>query len=382
MERVEKKTGDFPFILSVTLLVGFGVAVLYSASYAHAEQLGKDPQYFFTKQILWIGLGTVAAFIASTTPLDLFRRTIPLILLLSFVLLLLTFVPQVGQPVLGARRWIFLFGQSFQPSELAKVALLLYLSTIFAKKEKRLDEPVNTLLPPLLVVSVFVGLILVQNDFSTALFLFFLCLLLFFIARVRIVYLFLLGSIVVPLGIILLFSKEHRVARIVSFLDPGKDPAGSGFQILQARLSLLDGGFWGKGLGMGTGKMGVLPEAHSDFIFAVVGEELGFLGVLLVLCLFIFFAYRGYMIALQSRDSFHYYLAFGGTTLIFFQAVLNMAVVAGLVPATGIPLPFFSSGGSSLLMSMFVCGLVVNVSRHVERHVQDHPMAPGGGLYV
>jgi cell division protein FtsW len=366
VERVERQSGDFALIIIVLLLVGFGVSVLYSASYAHATKLGKDPHFFFYKQIIWIGLGAAAALLASCTPLEFFRRLAPLMLLFSFVLLLLTFLPQLGQAVLGARRWIFLFGMSFQPSELAKVALIVYLATIFTKKEKRIDDPIRSLLPPLIVVSLFVGLILIQNDFSTALFIFVISLLLFYVARIPLIYFIPLGTIVLPLGIILLLSKEHRVQRIVSFLDPSRDPAGSGFQVIQSRLSLVNGGLWGKGLGMGTKKLGTLPEAHSDFIFAVVGEELGFIGILLVIVLFIFFAYRGYTIASRSQSPFHYYIAFGITSTIFFQALLNMAVVAGLVPATGIPLPFFSSGGSSLLMSLFMVGLLINVSRHVE----------------
>ncbi len=366
MERIEKKSGDFVLVVIVALLVGIGVSILYSASYAHAARLGRDPHYFFYKQILWIGLGTIAAFVASCTPLEFFWRSVPLILLASFILLLLTFLPQLGQPIQGARRWIFLFGLSFQPSELVKVALIIYLAKIFSKKEQSIDDPFKSLLPPLIVVSIFVGLILVQNDFSTALFIFFIALLVFYVARVRLVYFLLLGFVIIPLGTILLFSKEHRVKRIMSYIDPSIDPAGAGFQIIQARLSLMGGGLWGKGLGMGTKKLGALPEAHSDFIFAVIGEEWGFLGVVFILTLFLFFAYRGYTIALRSRDSFSYYLSFGITSMIILQAILNMAVVAGLVPATGVPLPFFSSGGSSLLMSLFMCGLLINVSRGLD----------------
>jgi cell division protein FtsW len=366
MERVEKKSGDFILVVIIALLVGFGLSILYSASYAHAEKLGRDPHYFFYKQILWIVLGAVAAFVASCTPLEFFWRTVPLILLASFVLILLTFIPQLGQPILGARRWIFFFGMSFQPSELVKVALILYLAKIFSKKEQHIDKPFRSLLPPLIVVIVFVALILIQNDFSTALFIFLIALLVFYIARVRLVYFLLLSFIIIPLGTILLFTKEHRVQRIMSFIDPSIDPTGAGFQVIQARLSLMGGGLWGKGLGLGTKKLGALPEAHSDFIFAVVGEEWGFLGVVFILILFLFFAYRGYYIALRSKDSFHYYLAFGITSMILLQAILNIAVVAGLVPATGVPLPFFSSGGSSLMMTLLLCGLLINISRGLD----------------
>ncbi len=364
MEKVERKPADFMLVLILVLLVGVGISVLYSASYPHAEKLGKDPLYFFYRQIGWIALGAVAAFFASWTPLGLLKKAVPAILLVSLVLLVLTFIPYIGRPVLGARRWIFFFGQSFQPSELAKVTLLLYLATIFSKKEMKIDNPVNTILPPLIIVSLFVGLILLQNDFSTALFIFFIALLIFYIARVRLIYFIPLGSIVVPLGIVLLFAKEHRVRRLLSFIDPARDPGGAGFQVMQARAALTDGGFWGRGLGMGTKKFGALPEAHSDFIFAVVGEEMGFLGLLLIIVLFVLLAYRGYRIAALSGSSFNYYLAYGITSMIFFQAMLNIAVVAGLVPATGIPLPFFSHGGSSILMTLLMGGLLLNISRY------------------
>jgi cell division protein FtsW len=366
MERIEKKSGDFILVLLILLLLGIGVSVLYSASYTNAERLGKDPRYFFFKQILWIALGGVGCFVASRTPLELFRRAVPFILLLSLVLILLTFVPQLSHQVQGARRWIFVFGQSFQPSELVKLTMVIYLSSICSKKEDRINDPVNSIIPPLIVVSLFVCLILIQNDFSTALFIFGTAVLIFYIARIKLYYFLFLGSIVLPLGVILLLSKEHRVQRIISFVNPAGDPAGAGFQVLQARQALVNGAFLGRGLGMGTKKMGDLPEAHSDFIFAVVGEELGFVGIIFIMLLFILFAYRGYSIALRSRDSFQYYLAFGATTMIFLQAMLNMAVVAGLVPATGIPLPFFSSGGSSILMTLIMTGLLINVSRQTE----------------
>jgi cell division protein FtsW len=355
MERIEKKSGDFILVLLILLLLGIGVSVLYSASYTNAERLGKDPRYFFFKQILWIALGGVGCFVASRTPLELFRRAVPFILLLSLVLILLTFVPQLSHQVQGARRWIFVFGQSFQPSELVKLTMVIYLSSICSKKEDRINDPVNSIIPPLIVVSLFVCLILIKNDFSTDLVIFGTSVLIFYIALIKLYYF-----------LFLLLSKEHRVQRIISFVNPAGDPAGAGFQVLQARQALVNGAFLGRGLGMGTKKMGDLPEAHSDFIFAVVGEELGFVGIIFIMLLFILFAYRGYSIALRSRDSFQYYLAFGATTMIFLQAMLNMAVVAGLVPATGIPLPFFSSGGSSILMTLIMTGLLINVSRQTE----------------
>ena len=226
-----------------------------------------------------------------------------------------------------------------------------------------MNDPVNSILPPLIIVFLFVTLIYLQNDFSTAFFILFIAFVIFFIANIGLLYFFLLGAMIVPLGGLLLFTRAHRVERVMAFLNPLADPAGSGFQVIAARSAMVSGGIWGRGLGRGLRKMGSLPEAHSDFIFAVVGEEIGFFGALFVLVLFLLFAWRGYTIAVKSDSLFNYYLAFGITTLIFLQAVLNIAVATGLVPATGIPLPFFSAGGSSMLLTLFMSGLLLNLSR-------------------
>jgi len=366
LERIDKQAGDFLLFLTLILLIGVGISMLFSASHYYAERVFDDPYYFLKRQVIWILLGCLAALVAARTPLDFFRETTPYLLLLSLVLSLLTFVPGIGRPILGARRWIFLFGQSFEPSELVKFSLVLYLAAIFSKKGERINDPVNSILPPLLIVAVFVALIYFQNDFSTAVFILLIALTMFYIAQVKLRYFILLSSLVIPLGSLLLFTKAHRVQRLIAFLNPLADPTGSGYQIIAARQSIIAGGFWGRGLGRGLKKLGGLPEAHSDFIFAVIGEETGFLGALFVLTLFVVLAWRGYTIALKSRDSFGYYLAFGITTVIFLQVLLNIAVVTGLVPATGIPLPFFSSGGSSMLLSLFMIGLLMNLSRSVE----------------
>lgn len=366
MERIDKQAGDFLLFLCLVLLIGVGLSMLFSASHYYAERVFSDPYYFFKRQIIWVLLGCSAALIASRTPLVFFRDTTPYLLLLALVLSLLTFVPGIGKPILGARRWIFIFGQSFEPSELVKFSVVLYLAAIFSKKKERINDPINSILPPLLVVTLFVTLIYFQNDFSTAFFILFISLIMFYIAQVKLRYFVMLSALVIPLGSLLLFTKEHRVQRLIAFFNPLADPTGSGYQIIAARQSIITGGFWGRGLGRGLKKLGGLPEAHSDFIFAVIGEEAGFLGALFVLTLFVVFAWRGYTIAVKSRDSFSYYLAFGITTIIFLQVLLNIAVVIGLVPATGIPLPFFSSGGSSMLLTLFMAGLLMNLSRTVE----------------
>jgi cell division protein FtsW len=367
VERVEKsRSMDTVLLATLVLLVTVGVSMLFSSSYFRAESLFDDPLYFFRRQLLWVLLGVAAAVLASRLSLSFLRKQIPLILAVTLVLMSLTFVPGIGTEFLGARRWIFIFGYSFQPSELVKLTVVLYLAYILAKKQDHMDDPVNAILPPIIVVAVFASLIYLQNDFSTAFFVIAVALAMFFVANVPIRYFIGLGVMTVPLGLILLLSREHRVKRLLSFLEPGWDPSGTGYQVLASKAALRGGGLWGQGIGQSTQKIGRLPEAHSDFVFAVVGEEVGFVGVLLVLALFGMFAYRGFLIAYNASDRFMSLFAFGLTATIFLQALLNLAVVSGLVPATGVPLPFFSSGGSSAFMTLVMCGLLLNVSRHAD----------------
>ncbi len=363
MEKVKGTSGDFLLILIIALLIGIGVAVLFSASYSHAERLGKDGLYFLIRQLAWIAIGAACAFVASHAPLELVRRVVPIVLLVALVLSLFTFVPGISQTISGARRWIIVFGQSFEPSELVKAAVVLYLASLLAKKRELIDDPVRTVLPPMIVVLAFVAIIYVQNDFSTAFYIFFVALAIFFIANLKAIYFIAFTTIFVPLVGVLLFTKIYWVKKLMVFFDPSQDPTGTGFQVIQAKLALASGGFFGKGLGMGVKKLGALPEADTDFIFAVLGEELGFIGILFVIFLFAGFAYRGYMISLKAEDPFRYYLSFGITTLIATQAILNISVVTGLVPSTGMPLPFFSLGGSSMLVNLIMCGFLVNISR-------------------
>jgi cell division protein FtsW len=372
MERVEREAGSSDTILAVTLvlLVGTGIAFLFSTvqSPAGTPPPGSPFRDFLLEQRGPLALGLVGLLAAARIPLELIRRSVPLLLLGSLLLMLLTLVPGVTRSVNGARRWLFPFGMSVQPSEIAKMAVVLYLSSIFDKKRDRMDDVVNTLLPALLVVLVFVAVTYLQNDYSTAGIILLLGLALFFVAGASILHLAMFVTVAVPLAVLLLFSQEHRVRRIVTFLNPLADPAGAGYQVLASQRALTEGGIWGLGLGQGVGKLGGLPEARSDFVFAVVGEETGFLGAILVLALFGVFAWRGFAISLQSRrstDTFRSNLAFGVTFAIVVQALVNMSMATGLLPTTGIPLPFFSNGGSSLVVSLTMCGLLFNTDRGV-----------------
>ena len=366
VEKIEHKSGDFMLALLIVLLAGIGLSTLFSASYYYGNYKFGDSEYFFTRQLVFMLAGIFLAFVVSRISLSFIKSMIPILLLISFILMLATFVPGIGREMMGGRRWIVIAGRSFQPSEFVKLTVILYLANIFGKKHDRVHDFFNTILPPLLIVLIFTGMIIAQNDFSTAAFVMTIGLALFYIAGVKYGYFLFIFSALVPLSGILLFSKEHRVRRIIAFLDPASDPVNAGYQVLSARQALSSGGFWGTGVGLGTRKLGGLPEAHSDFIFAVLGEEAGILGILFIIILFLALAVRGYALALKFRENnlFEYFLTFGLTTSILYQALINMAVVSGMVPVTGITLPFFSHGGSSVVVTFIMCGLLFNLSRN------------------
>lgn len=355
---------DFTFASIVLLLLVVGVGMLLSASWFRAEQLYNEPLRFVMRQGMWIGVGTILMTAAYFVPLSFVRRALPVMVIGTMILSLLTFLPGVSARYMGARRWIILFNVSFQPSELVKVIMVIYLAHILARREGDFSQPLQSLIPPATVVTIFALIVLRQNDFSTAIFLVVVALAMFFAAGVPMMHFVRMSVLVVPISVILLFTREHRVRRIIAFLNPGFDPAGSGFQVLAARRALETGGAWGTGIGRGVRKMGGLPEAQSDFVFAVVGEELGFFGVFLMIVLFMLFALRGLALARRQKEWFPFLLIYGMTISIVLQALINIAVVAGLVPATGIPLPFFSSGGSSMVITLVMCGLLLNAARY------------------
>ncbi|MDC7228556.1 MAG: putative lipid II flippase FtsW [Spirochaetales bacterium] len=363
LERVPGGQSDFILLMLVVLLAGCGIAALFSASYYYAEKYFSDSFLFIRKQLILGGVGAVFGFIAFKLSSEFLRRWTPALLLGSLVLMLLTFLPGLSEEILGARRWIFLFGFSFQPSELVKLAIVLYLANIFEKKQDRMHDFLNTVLPSLIVLTVVVGLVLLQNDFSSAIFILIIGLSMFFMAGVPLLYFVYLLLAAVPTSLIFLFTKPHRVERLIAFISPEADPVGSGYQVIAAQSALKNGGFIGQGLGHGIKKLGGLPEVHSDFIFASTAEEVGFMGVFCIILLFLGFGARAILRGYRSGSHYDFLLSFGLAVCILYQALFNMAVVSGLVPATGIPLPFFSSGGSSLFVTFLMCGLLLGTTR-------------------
>lgn len=368
VERIETSRVDPLIVASIIVLAGVGLATLFSASYDYALRFFKNPYYFLVKQGIAMALSIVILILCARVELSFIQRKLPQLLALTLVLSCLPFLPVIGISKNGAARWFRIGTFSFQPSELIKLVLVFYLAHILSRKEGREDDGmINTLVPPILMSVAAVMIIYIQNDFSTALFVVFLALSMFWIAGVRLRYIISCIIVPIPFVLIMLFTTEHRVERIITFLRPAHDAQGISYQVNASVEALAQGGLWGKGIGMGTKKLGGIPEVQSDFVFAAFGEEAGFVGVLLVVIVACVLVWRGYQAARESDSNFEYYLGFGLSTLFLFEVLLNLSVVAGLVPATGMPMPFFSAGGSSLLATAVLCGLLLNISRRVPR---------------
>jgi cell division protein FtsW len=344
-------------------LTAVGAVMVYSASAipaAQSRRLGLDEFYYLKRQLVAGAIGLALMAIA----LRLGHRRIAALAypVLGATLAALALVPLVGKSAGGAQRWIPLGPVQFQPAEAAKVALVLYLAHSLSRKQDRVRVFSIGVLPHLVVTAVFVLLCLVQRDLGTGVILFLVLLAMLFAAGARVGYLLLAAALALPVAGYLVKSTPYRWARVMAFLDPERYRAGPGFQLWESLLGTANGGFLGQGLGQGKGKLFYLPAAHTDFIAAVIAEEAGLLGMLLLLALYAIVVWRGLRAALNASDAFGCYAALGVTTLIGTQALVNLAVVFGLVPTKGLTLPFVSYGGSSLITLLAAGGLLLSVS--------------------
>ena len=351
------------FGVAVTLLSA-GVVMVYSASAIVAADRFHDPYFFLKKQLFWALLGSVAMLVAVRVDYRKLERFVLPALIVAGVLLLLVLIPPIGQAINGTRRWIRLGPVSFQPAELAKLALVFYLAAFLARNQERLDDLRRGMLPPMLVGGVFAGLVFVQPDLGNCLTLVALTFGLLYLAGSPVRYLGWALAPAVPLLVVAIAMAPYRLRRITAFWDPWADPRGSGFQIIQSWLAFGNGGLFGQGIGASRQKLFYLPESHTDFIFAVVGEELGFIGAAAFVALFAVLIWRGLRIGLRTSEPFGAYLALGITLLIATQTLVNLGVVTGLLPTKGLPLPFISFGGSALSMTMLSTGVLLNISQH------------------
>lgn len=360
---------DSALLFCVILLVGIGLTMNYSASAVLARERFGDSYFFLKRTLFFSGVGFIGMAVATRFDYERYRRIVYPMLLVALVFVSAVFIPGIGKTIGGATRWIDLGKISFQPSEAAKVAMIVFLAYSLEKKSRKIRSFGVGFLPHIIFMAVVAACILIQRDFGTAATIAIITWLMMFVAGVRLPYLIGLFVAVMPLAAMLVASSEYRRRRILAFLNPWDDQYGSGFQMIQSFVAFNEGGWFGKGLGQGQQKLFYLPEAHTDFIFSVIGEELGLIGILLVISLFGFLCYRGLLIALRAPDLFGRYLAVGCTLLIGMEAVLNMGVVMGMLPTKGLTLPFISYGGSSLVMSLIAIGILLNIStyRRVER---------------
>ncbi len=358
---------DIPLLTVVAALVVFGLVMVYSSSAVIAGERYHNAYFFAFRQVIWIMAGSVAMI--AGIKID-YRKWAALSrpgFFVSIVLLAVVLFTPMGRSVGGAQRWLRLGPLGFQPSEMAKVVMVMYMASTLHRKYIKRREFNKKLLPPLLLLALAVFLVYRQPDFGTAMFMIIVTAGVFFIGGVKVSHIVTAVMALAPFLVIMLFARPYRRERIMTFLNPSMDIYGSGFQLFHSITALGSGGITGLGLGSGLHKLFYIPEVHTDFVFAVIGQELGFVGTFAVAVLFAVFAWRGMKIAVTQEEYLGRVIAAGLTFLIVAQAALNMAVVTGLFPTKGLPLPFLSFGGSSLFFNMFAAGVILNISASCRR---------------
>lgn len=354
-------------VLTVTVVLALiGLVMVFSASAVVAGNRFHDSIYYLKRQVAWLMFGFLLLQIASRLDYTLWRRMALPVLGLTAALLVLVLMPSVGVVVKGARRWLRLGPISVQPAEMLKLAVVLYLAAYLAKKPDRVRECGRGLLPPLILVGLLASLVLLQPDLGTVVLVGLVTFGLLFLGGARLSHLLMLVLIAFPVAAALILGSSYRRQRLMTFLAPWKDPADAGFQVTQSFLAFGSGGLFGVGLGEGRQKLFFLPEAHTDFVLALLGEELGLVGTSAILVLYAILVLKGFRIAARAREPFGQHLALGITLLLGLQALINAGVVTGLLPTKGMTLPLVSYGGSSLLVSLFGIGVLLSISR--DRH--------------
>ena len=361
---MKNKKIDIILLICTIIISLFGITMIYSASFIWASYKFNNPYKFAISQMIFFIVGLLIIYIINKIRIDFLKEKANTILLISFLLLLLVLIPGIGTIRNGSRSWFGIGGFGIQPSEFSKIGLIVYVSKYLCNNNKLMKDIKKGVLPILLVIGLFFLLIMLEPDFGTAMVITITLIVIIFTSGVKLSFFTNIGIFSI-LGIILLIIiAPYRMARIVSFLNPWNDPLGSGFQIIQSLYAIGPGGLLGQGFLKSRQKSFYLPEPQTDFIFSIISEEFGILGVLIVCSLFFIIFYRCIKIALRQTDLFKKYLVFGLSFGIIIQAILNLCVVVGIIPVTGVTLPFLSYGGSSLLVSMTSIGIILNISRN------------------
>lgn len=373
MRRVRREGGirrrqiDYILFFAILTLLAIGMVMVFSASMVKSIKFYGHPYYFIIRQLIWTALGFVGMFFLMNFDCWRYRDYIPYIWGLSMLLLILVLIPGIGQVRNDARRWLGPSALAIQPAEIAKITTVLFFADSVARRRDKIGNFLKGLGPYLVIMGGTFLLVLLEPDLGTAVAIAGSAVVVLFVGGMRLSHLMLLGVGSVPVLWWAIVGEEYRLKRFLAFLNPWEDPGGAGWQIIQALYALGTGGPFGTGIGYSRQKWFYLPEPHSDFIFAVLGEEMGFFGTSLVVVLFFTIAWRGYRTAMSAPDRFSCLLAAGLTTLICLVAVVNIGVVTGSLPITGIPLPFISAGGSALITNLAASGILLNVSRYAGR---------------
>lgn len=363
-ERRGRRAGADGSVLAVTVVLALiGLVMVFSASAVVAGNRFHDSIYYLKRQLAWLMFGFFLLQLAARLDYTVWRRMALPVLGLTAVLLVLVLMPSVGAVVKGARRWLRLGPISIQPAEMLKLAVVLYLAAYLVKKAERVREFGSGFLPPLIVVGLLAAPVLLQPDLGTVVLVGLVTVGLLFLGGARLSHVLTLVLVACPVAAALILGSSYRRQRLMTFLAPWKDPTDAGFQVTQSFLAFGSGGLFGVGLGEGRQKLFFLPEAHTDFVLALVGEELGLMGTAAILVLYAILVLKGFQIAARAREPFGRHLALGLTLLLGLQVLINAGVVTGLLPTKGMTLPLVSYGGSSLLVSLLGIGILLSISR-------------------
>lgn len=363
LKKINMKSIDYALLCGLLLLLFIGVVMVYSSSsyYALYQKDVYNTEYYFIKEITWVIVGIIGMAATMSIDYHIYKKFTPWLVMITIALLVIVLF--VGADINGAVRWIRLGPLSFQPSELAKYVMVLYLALLIDKRKGKIKKFGEGTIFYLCIAAIFAVLILLEKNLSITAIIMMVAFIMILVGGAKISHLLSLIPVGLAAGLALIFTQSYRLDRLTSFLNPWADPSGDSYQLIQSLYALGSGGIFGVGLGNSRQKALFMPEPHNDFIFSIIGEELGLIGCIFIIVLFMFIVIRGATIAVKSRDNYGFLLAIGIISVIAIQAIINIAVVSGSMPVTGVPMPFISYGGTSLVFNLGAMGILLNISR-------------------
>ena len=368
-KKIKMKNIDYSLLCAIVVLLFIGIVMVYSSSSYYALYQDKvfNSEFYFTKEIVWTVVGIIGMVVTMSIDYHIYKKWTPWLVIITIGLLVLVLF--LGADINGARRWIRLGGLSLQPSELAKYVVVLYLALLIDKRRGKIKEFKGGTLYYLAIAAVFAGLIILEKNLSITAIIMMVAFIMILVGGAKLSHLFSLIPIGLSAGLGLILMESYRLQRLTSFLDPWADPSGDSYQLIQSLYALGSGGLFGVALGNSRQKALFMPEPHNDFIFAIIGEELGLIGCIAIISIFIFIVIKGTYIAVKARDNYGYLLAIGIISVIAIQAIINIAVVTGSMPVTGVPMPLISYGGTSLVFNLCAIGILLNISRQSKEDI-------------